>query len=75
MYQIFECNDEEINNFLKTKNKYSDRVKEIFSKWIQNSRNGFLHKHIIEVTNIEQMNKSIDDSIKLICLLILMFDK
>lgn len=74
MYQIFNCRDDEIIEFLKLRSIYSTQVKTIFSKWLQFSRNGFLHKHIIETYDFEQLNNSINDSIKLMCLLILLFN-
>jgi hypothetical protein len=73
MYQIFNCDDEDIKAFLEEKPRCLGRIQVIFSTWLKHSRNGYLHKHIIEVENIKQMNKSINDSIDLMCLLILLF--
>ena len=73
MYQIFNCDDEDIKAFLEKKPLYLGPIQVKFSKWLKDSRNGYLHKHIIEIENIKQMNDSINDSIELMCLLILLF--
>ena len=75
MKQFFYSVDPDIQLFLsKNPDLNSDTLK-ILDTWIDKSRNDFLHKDIVEVSNVEQLNKSISDSLQLICNLIILFKK
>ena len=47
MNQIFYTDNSAIRSFLKRKSEYSSKLKTILSAWIKYSRNGFLHKHLL----------------------------
>jgi len=72
MNQFFKSNDNEIVNHLNLKRIHNDRLQEKLSKWIDETRNGFLHKHILSKS---LSNISITDSIDIVCLLILVLIK
>lgn len=78
MYQIFK-NDkdifipDEILQCLRCNEKRSTDLKNLLSRWISKTRNGFLHKDLIQV-NDNMIDSSIKDSITIICLLMLVFN-
>lgn len=72
MNQFFNSNDNEIVNHLNLKRIHNDKLQEKLSKWIDKTRNGFLHKHILSQS---LLNSSITDSIDIVCLLILVLIK
>ena len=75
MKQFFYADNEEIKSFLAKRQTLKEETLEILNRWIKKSRNGFLHKDIVQVSNTEQLNKSITDSIQLLCNLIILFNK
>lgn len=68
MEQFFKSKDPEICNHLNTKNRHFELLDEMLREWIDKTRNGFLHKHILPKTTL---SKSLNDSINIACLLIL----
>ena len=77
MYQIFK-NDknifipDEIVQYLNNKGRRNE-LQQLLSRWINKTRNGFLHKDLIEINN-NMIDSSIIDSIYIICLLMLVFN-
>ena len=69
--KIFDCNDRDINDFLYKRQKYADDLYIVLDRFINCSRNGFLHKDAIE--DSENLDVSIDDSLNSIFLLVLLF--
>ena len=77
MCQIFEDDKngnvpQEIKQYLNTRKLRKDELKNLLSRWVSKTRNGFLHKDIIEIGN-DMIDASIKDSIAIICLLMLVF--
>lgn len=68
MQQFFYSTDTEIEEYLFKKENLVRQLKEIMGRWISKTRNGFLHK---DVLNYETLAKSIEDSFNILCLLIL----
>ena len=78
MNQIFSNNEnvvlpQEIKAFLYSKGVRKEELKEVLSRWISKTRNGFLHKDLIEIDN-NMIDASIKDSISIICLLMLVLN-
>lgn len=72
MGKIFEAEDTEIVQFLSCYKEESTRIKILFDKWVSKSRNGYLHKHVIE--DNEKLRESIVDSLDIIAMIILLFN-
>ena len=75
MKQFFYSHDAEIIDFLTNDYDLTKDTKRLLGKWIDESRNGFLHKDLIEIKNLKQFNESMNDSMRLLCNLILLFKK
>ncbi len=78
MKQIFEEDKDvfvpdEVRQHLNNKGVRKNELKILLSRWISKTRNGFLHKDIIEI-NKDMIDSSISDSIEIICLLLLVLD-
>lgn len=73
MKQFFYSNDRDIQYLLGKNQNLNRNTLTILNRWIDDSRNGFLHKDIVEVSNVEQLNQSITDSLQLLCNLIILF--
>ena len=78
MNQIFEEDKnifipQEIRAHLNSKGTRKAELKSILSRWISKTRNGFLHKDLIEINN-DMIDSSISDSIAIICLLMLVLN-
>ena len=73
MKQFFYSSDRDIQCFLNKNQQVSKDTLSIMNRWIDESRNGFLHKDIVEVSNVEQLAESITDSLQLLCNLIILF--
>lgn len=67
MYQFYKSKDKEIINHLKKKINLTYKIEEILPRWISKTRNGFLHKDILDIATLE---KSIEDSINILFLVI-----
>ncbi|MDD7316739.1 MAG: hypothetical protein PUG55_04860 [Bacillales bacterium] len=67
MKQFFYSSDRDIQCFLNKNQQLSKDTLLIMNRWIDESRNGFLHKDIVEVSNVEQLAESITDSLQLLC--------
>lgn len=74
MQQFFLSDDSDIKSFVVKKQSLANTINDLLEVWIKKSRNGFLHKDIIDISNTTQLHKSIDDSIRLLCYLILFFE-
>ena len=72
MNQFFNATDKEIISHLKQKSLHNNLLQEKLSDWISKTRNGFLHKHILSES---LLNESVSDSIDIVCLLILVLKK
>lgn len=72
MKQFFDSTDIEIVAHLKQKREHNNNLQGKLTKWISETRNGFLHKHILPK---ETLDMSITDSIDIVCLLILVLIK
>ena len=68
MEQFFKSNEMEIVHHLHERIKYNELLQTKLTQWIQKTRNGFLHRHILSDLVIEN---SVSDSIDIMCLLIL----
>lgn len=75
MKQFFYTNNKEIKEFLSKQPTLKENTLQILNRWIKSSRNGFLHKDIVQVSNTKQLNESINDSIQLLSNLILLFNQ
>ena len=75
MQQFFLSDDNGIISFLSNNKERVSITKKILKKWIKDSRNGFLHKDIINVNDRQQLRESIVDSILLLANIILIFEK
>ena len=75
MKQFFYTNNKEIKKFLSKQPTLKENTLQILNRWIKSSRNGFLHKDIVQVSNTKQLNESINDSIQLLSNLILLFNQ
>lgn len=73
MNQIFTCDDREIKEFFKYNSQYLNELIPIMTRWISKTRNGFLHKDIIDGIDIKLLEESIKDTITILCLLIVIF--
>ena len=73
MNQIFTCDDREIKEFFKYNNQHLNELTTIMTRWISKTRNGFLHKDIIDGIDSKLLEESIKDTITILCLLIVIF--
>ena len=72
MNQFFKSDNKEIVSHLNSKRVHNAVLQEKLSNWIDKTRNGFLHKHILSQS---LSSSSITDSIDVVCLLILVLIK
>lgn len=73
MNQIFTSDDREIQEFFKYNDNHLNELKSIMTRWISKTRNGFLHKDIIDGIDSKLLEESIKDTITILCLLIVIF--
>ena len=72
MKQFLSSRDEEILNHLDCRKKYVTKLNEKLGVWIEHKRNGYLHKDILNLTELQD---SIIASFELICLILLVIKK
>lgn len=72
MKQFLSSDDEEIVKHLECNKKYLDKLNEKLGVWIEQKRNGYLHKDIL---NLKDLQDSVIASFELICLIVLVVKK
>lgn len=72
LFKIFDTDEPEIVSFLDKQKKYSQKLENVLFDFINYSRNGFLHKDLIDTES--EYHLSLRDSLNAIFLLILMFE-
>ena len=75
MQQFFYLKDNDVVLFLEKTKERSDKTLKLLDKWRDKSRNGYLHKDIIEVKNKNQLRESVSDSVSLLGNIVLMFNE
>ena len=72
MKQFLYATNTKIVNHLRTKQTYTDLLREKMGIWLEEKRNGYLHKH---VQGLDKLKDSISATFELMCLIVLVIKK
>lgn len=74
MEQVFKAQESFVVDLFSKHEREVDELYKKISKWRSTTRNGFLHKDLIEIDGTVKLEDSIDDSLQIINLLINVFE-